>query len=161
MPVIPGGRGPLSRSFLERLPGPIQGLVDTVLPADDPMLPSPPMMAAGAAKGPLRHLLRLFGREVPNAAPPRMPPTMDLIEEGPIVRQVAPAADDVDALLGDMRRNLAKIPQRAPAPIPRPPIPEFAAVGEEGAVNAGRSGQQMVPDIYEMIKARMGGRSPR
>lgn len=36
-------------------------------------------------------------------------PTMDLLERAP-VRQVAPSMDDVGALVGSMKHNLAKIP---------------------------------------------------
>ncbi len=37
-------------------------------------------------------------------------PTMDLLESAP-VRQMAPAMDDVSALIGSMKHSLAKVPQ--------------------------------------------------
>jgi len=66
-------------------------------------------------------------------------PTIDLIEPANI-KQVMPSMSDVDALTGDMQRNLAKIAGRN-----RPPIqtagerfPDFTPKGGEYMYNAGR-----------------------
>lgn len=69
-------------------------------------------------------------------------PTMDLIEEAPAIKQVMPQADDVGSLIGDMQRNLARIPQGGsrlnfPGGIPPSMLPaEMAPVGSEAAFNA-------------------------
>lgn len=53
-------------------------------------------------------------------------PTLDVIEQTPI-RQITPSMDDVSALIGTMKRNLAKVPAKGSRPI-APNIPEFAPV---------------------------------
>lgn len=63
-------------------------------------------MAAGAA-GPAMKALGGLGRG--GQAMARMAPTLDIIEPQ-VVKQVAPAAGDVADLIGDMQRNLARIP---------------------------------------------------
>lgn len=88
-------------------------------------------------------------------------PTLDLVEPS-VIKQVAPAMDDVDSLIGDMQRNLARVPNR------RPPMEtlgeqaaEFTPRGGEGIYNVARqhgSGAQHM-DPHQMLMMRgMGGR---
>jgi hypothetical protein len=91
-------------------------------------------------------------------------PTMDLIES-PAVRQVAPAADEVTSLIGDMQRNLAKVPKPKAPPVSTlgEAAAEFAPVGGEAAYNAGRGASNAgssASGLYEELLRRMGGRGP-
>ncbi len=92
-------------------------------------------------------------------------PTLDLVEPS-VVKQVAPAMDDVDSLIGDMQRNLAKVPNRAqPAPHMETlgeSAAEFTPMGGEGLYNAGRGAMNQNPDamesLYQHLMRTMGGR---
>lgn len=90
-------------------------------------------------------------------------PTMDVIEDVGTVAQKMPTMSEVDALAGDLARNLAKIRPRAAAP-PATALPEFAAVGEEAATNAARAGGQAPAGygdtFYREMMRRFGGRGP-
>ena len=67
-------------------------------------------------------------------------PTMDLIDS-PAVRQILPKMDDVDSLIGDMQRNLARLPNRGATPVaPNVNMPsEMIQRGGEGLYNANRA----------------------
>lgn len=74
-------------------------------------------------------------------------PTIDILESLP-VKQVAGSMDDVDSVLGDMARNLAKIPNRgggmpsAPPGISPSMMPaEMVGRGGESIYNANRAGK--------------------
>lgn len=94
--------------------------------------------------------LRGLSRAAPRAAQALSSLTPDLVE-APSIRQVMPQMDEVNALIGDMRRNLARVPPRATphapaAPRPRPALetlgeqnPFFTPRGGEWLYNAGRS----------------------
>lgn len=95
-------------------------------------------------------------------------PTMDLIES-PAVRQVAPAIDDVESLVGDLRRNLARIPSSRAVAKPTSaleqlgtmaPQPEFVERGGEAAYNAGRTAQTGIQplDVHQALLQRLGGK---
>ena len=65
--------------------------------------------------------------------------TPDLVEAAPMARQVMPAAEDVNALLGQMRYNMAKLPRPSAPPAVPPRMPaEFVPRGGEAAWNAPR-----------------------
>ena len=89
----------------------------------------------------------------------RLAPALDLIDT-PTPKQVMPGADDVNALIGDLRRNLAKVPSR------RPPMetlgevnPQFTPVGGEGIYNAGQGAAGSGPvDAYQLLLSKLGGR---
>lgn len=75
-------------------------------------------------------------------------PSMELLQEAPAIKQMAPKVDDVDALIGDMYRNLAKVPnagQRtmnsgiSPSMLP----PEMVQRGSESIYNTARAGDMM------------------
>jgi hypothetical protein len=92
-------------------------------------------------------------------------PTLDIIEHAP-VKQIMPAIDDVDSLVGDMTRNLAKIRPTARAtghmPGLGPASGEFVAPGAEAAYNTvnqagGRLGQYGDASYRELMR-RLGGR---
>jgi hypothetical protein len=101
------------------------------------------------------------GRAIERAAAP----TLDIIEHAP-VKQIAPALDDVDALIGDMTRNLAKIrpATRATGHMPGlgPASGEFVAPGAEAAYNTVNSGGarlgQYGDQFYRELMRKMGGR---
>lgn len=80
-------------------------------------------------------------------------PTLDLIEPS-VVKQVAPAMDDVNSLIGDLQRNLSRVPNKRPVPADTGrfvdevqsdwqglggQLPEFTPRGGEGIYNAGRN----------------------
>jgi len=68
-------------------------------------------------------------------------PTVDVVSS-PAVRQVVPNADEVGALIGDLTRNLAKIPSAAnKATTELAPFlpPDLIPKGSESIYNAGRS----------------------
>ncbi len=118
--------------------GAVQGLRDSITPAN--MLMALTGTGAANAVGQAARAGSNVGRAVSRVARP----TLDIIEDIP-VRQVKPAMDDVDSLIGDLSRNLAKIPSkggRMPGP-PKPATagmrdPNFTPRGGEGAFNAGR-----------------------
>lgn len=121
-----------------------------------------PMDIAGMAAGPALGALKNLGRGAQAAS--RMAPTLDVVEPN-VVRQVAPALDDVDSLIGDMRRNLARVPNsRAQAPHMETlgeRAAEFTPVGGEGMYNAGRSmnqGSDAMESLYQHLMRTMGGR---
>lgn len=93
-------------------------------------------------------------------------PTMDLIEN-PGVRQVAGSMDDVGSLIGDMSRNLARVPKAGTRVVPPGIAPsmlpsELASVGSESLYNAGRVAPKAAKSaedaIYDIImrKQAMG-----
>ena len=74
--------------------------------------------------------------------------TPDLVEAAPVARQVMPAAEDVSALMGQMRYNMAKIPRPGAGPTqmrPNPPMDprnlpmEMVPRGGEAGYNAIRT----------------------
>lgn len=87
----------------------------------------------------------------------------DLIDN-PGVRQVMPAMDDVDALIGDLTRNLAKIrpTPAAPTVTAGTRAAEFAAPGAEDAYNAANQVPKVAEygeGLYrELMKRKFGGR---
>ena len=89
------------------MPESVRGLVETAFPPDE--LPGPMGMGvAGPLKGGLGWLKGLIKR--PAAS------TIDIVDDIP-VRQMAPSMGDVDALTGDLRRNLARVPSAARKPL--------------------------------------------
>lgn len=112
----------------------------------------------------------------------RLAPTLDLVE-GPIIKQVAPAADDVADLIGDMQRNMARVPTSKAKQAGRfveevqsdwhgpnaAPVAEtlgeraaeFTPVGGEAIYNAGRGATQSsdaMESLYQHLMRTMGGR---
>ena len=93
----------------------------------------------------------------------RAAPTMELLEDAPMVNQIAPGMDDVNSLIGDMRRNMARMPRRTQPPIETlgESAAEFTPRGGEGMYNAGRQASQ-APQVGGMaqgqMSSRMGGR---
>mgnify|MGYP001581743342 CR=1 FL=1 len=81
------------------------------------------------------------------------------------MRQVMPSMDDVGSLVGDLERNLARIPKRRPAP--ESPAgardPMLTAVGEEAIYNTGRGGMSRPPSegFYGDMMRKFGGRAGR
>lgn len=108
------------------------------------------MMAAGPAIGMMRGA---------KAASKVINPGFDLIEANPVA-QITPAMDDVNALIGDLQRNLAKIPKRRPQmETLGEGMAEFTPKGGEGMYNAGKGAPQRLPtDIMDMLRPGMGGR---
>lgn len=91
-------------------------------------------------------------------------PTMDLIEHAPI-KQMMPAMEDVDSLVGDMTRNLAKIRPRVPAPAATATAgaraAEFAPMGEEAAYNTANQVPRLAQygdGFYRELMTKLGGR---
>lgn len=140
-------RSPMEASLRGFAAGAMKGFGDMSSPASIAGL----IGGGGGAMGGLRAL----GRAGKVAGP-----TLDIIDT-PAIQQVAPAADDVTSLIGDMQRNLAKIPRRgAPqGPASVTPSPEFVPQGGEAAFNAVRPSQsQQMTDIYQTLMPKMGGR---
>lgn len=140
------GRSPMAA----RMRGFGAGAMEGMRGMTDPLsLASMAMPGLGALKG--------MGRAGQMAA--KAAPTIDLVEPA-AVRQVAPGMDDVNALIGDMQRNLARVPKR-PKPMETlgERAPDFTPVGGEGMYNAGRQASQPVPsDAYQHLLRNMGGR---
>lgn len=124
------------RSF--PIPSAVRGLVESVFPPDDLGI-EPPVM------GVLGKMVKPTASRLASVVP-------DLIEQVP-VKQIVPSLDDVEALLGDLKRNLARVPQargkvvlgpiRGLLRASRPPIqtlgetnPEFTPVGAEWLYNS-------------------------
>ena len=118
-----------------------------------------PMDLAGMAAGGAGALASRFGRAGRVAT--RMAPTLDVIEDVP-VQQIAPAMDDVDSLLGDLQRNLAKVPNKRPNPMDTlgEVNPEFTPRGGEGIYNVGRQvpARNPMDGFYQQMMTKMGGR---
>lgn len=143
-------RSPAEASLRGFAAGAMKGFGDMSSPLDIAGL-----VSGGAGMSALR---KLAGR-MPKAAS-IAGPTLDVIDT-PAIQQVAPAADDVGALIGDMQRNLAKIPRRGAQTQPGlgRVDPEFTPVGGEAGLNAGRAGTgRRATDIYETLMPQMGGR---
>lgn len=99
-------------------------------------------------------LLGLAGMAVPGGAMARFAPkalqglsraagpTMDLIESSPVA-QVAPSMDDVASLIGQMKANMAKIPQAGTMAGRSSMGAEFVPRGSEAAYNASRAASQL------------------
>ena len=113
-------------------------------------------IAAGGAGGVLKGLGRTGGA-VSKAS--KMAPTLDVVEPR-AVNQVAPAMDDVESLIGDLKRNLARVPNRRPPQETRgESVAEFTPRGGEGMFNMGREAVSKPPmDAYEMLMKQFGGR---
>lgn len=119
------------------LAGSVQGLGNL---ASD--MTSPMSIASSLAGAPwLRNVIQ-GGK----AASRAIGPTIDIIDS-PAVRQMAPSADDVTALIGDMQRNLARLPSRTPvapqgsiSPLsPSFTRPDMVPVGGEAFANISRA----------------------
>lgn len=111
-------------------------------------------MMAGPAMGALKGVSRM-GQMAQKAAP-----TLDLIDT-PIPKQIMPSMDDANSLIGDLQRNLARVPSKRPAPMDTlgESLPEFTPMGGEGLYNAGKGVNQQLPaDILDMLMSKMGGR---
>ena len=90
----------------------------------------------------------------PSSAP------FDLVDNAP-TPQVNPSMGDADSLIGDLQRNLAKVPSKRPAPMDTlgESAAEFTPIGGEGLYNAGQGAQSQLPaDILDMLMPKMGGR---
>lgn len=115
---------------------------------------SPLSLASMAA--PALGAFRGAGRVASKAAP-----TLDVVEPS-VVKQVAPAIDDVDALIGDMQRNLARVPNKRPAPMETlgERAAEFTPRGGEGMYNTGKNLHKMEPldGFYQNLLQNLGGR---
>lgn len=88
-------------------------------------------------------------------------PTMDIVDHMP-VKQIAGSADDVASLIGDMQRNLAKIPKKAPsiaAPSAGVMPAEMIAPGAEAAYNATRSMASPSASVGDKILDMMANRT--
>ncbi len=68
-----------------------------------------PANIIGMAAGPMGKVMSGMGKAAPAIAKVAKP-AMDIVENIP-KRQIMPAMGDVEALLGDMARNMAKIPK--------------------------------------------------
>lgn len=76
------------------------------------------------------------------------------------ISQVAPTAEDVSGILGQLRGSLARVPTSGTR-LPSQVNPEFAPVGGEGVVNAARTVAKPATDALESIYQRIlakGGR---
>ena len=83
----------------------------------------------------------------------------DVVENIP-PRQINPSMGDIEAIVGDARRQMARVPNatgryRGPGAPTQAPTPEFVPRGGEAAFNAGRSPAGPMPN------AAPGGRIPR
>ena len=110
-------------------------------------------MASGPALGALRGAM---------GASKAIAPTMDLIEANP-VRQVAGSMDDVDAVIGDARRMMAKVPNKRPMPMETlgESAAEFTPMGGEAMYNVGKGVGQPgggMDGLYNLMMKRFGGR---
>lgn len=125
--------GSVGRGFLS---GAIEGAGNV---ASD--MTSPLSLASGALGTVARGAKSIYntGKTVSKLAQP----TMDLIEEAPAVKQIMPGMDDVNSILGDLARNLAKVPQGGkaanygtnPAILPA----DMVGVGSEAVYNNSRT----------------------
>ena len=120
---------------------------------------STPLNIAGMVAGPAMGAMKGMGRM--GSMMQKAAPTLDLVDT-PMPKQINPSAIDVDSLIGDLQRNLAKVPSKRPAPMDTlgESLPEFTPVGGEGLYNAGQGAQSQLPaDILDMLMPKMGGRS--
>ncbi len=90
--------GSIARGFLS---GATEGAGKLASDMTSPLSLAMTALGAGGARA-----LGSAGKSIYKAAGP----TMDLIEEAPAIKQVMPAMDDVNSLIGDLARNLAKVP---------------------------------------------------
>jgi hypothetical protein len=113
------------------------------------------LLGAGAAKqaaGAASKVSRIAG------------PTIDVVDSIP-VKQVAGTADDVASLVGDMQRNLARVPTSksiTPSimPKPSPMMPaEMIPQGGEAAYNASRSMAGPTTSVSDKILDMMAERA--
>ena len=120
-----------------------------------------PVGIAGMLAGGAGSLLSKLGRGASNAAR-ALGPTMDLVEN-PGVRQVAGSMDDVNNLIGDMSRNLARVPQAGSRVIPYGISPSTlpaelveATKGAQSLYNTGRGiapSARTIEDLaYEAVR---------
>ena len=118
-----------------------------------------PLDLAGMAAGGMGALASRMGRGARGVG--RAANSFDLVEPG-VVQQVAPVMDDVDSLIGDLQRNLAKVPSKRPAPMETlgEQLPEFTPRGGEGLYNVGRQAPTRDPmeGFYQQMMTKMGGR---
>lgn len=92
-------------------------------------------------------------------------PTMDIIEQNPI-KQVAGSMGDVESLIGDMRRNMARVPQAGSKMAPMAETlgeraAEFTPAGGEAMYNIGKGAGQPgagMDGMYDLLMKRFGGR---
>ena len=96
--------GPILKPRQFPMPAALRGLVESVFPPDDLGL-QPPMMG-------------VLGKAATPAVKGLAGVTPDLVERTP-VKQIIPSMDDVGALLGDMKRNMARVPQGQASIAPR------------------------------------------
>ena len=142
--------------------GALEGLRGLSSPAELAGIGAMAIPGAGAAGGIGRGMARA-SRMAPEALQglSRALPTIDLLGDVPLARQVLPAADDVSSLIGSMKYNLAKVPQSTPrVPGLGTQVAEFAPQGGEAAYNYGRQLPQAVDPVaqaYSRLLAR-GGR---
>ena len=145
----PTGEGGFMRGLLA---GGVEGIGDLVSDSTSPI-----GLAAMAVPG-LSGMMK-GARSMRKAAP-----TLDLIEPSP-VKQINPSMDDVGSLIGDMKRQLARIPARKssvtqgidPAKLPMEMVPR----GGEAAYNAARMpvAPRNIDDIlYEMMMSSQARR---
>jgi len=106
-----------------------------------------PIGLAGMLAGGAGSLIGKLGRGASGAAR-ALGPTMDLIEN-PGVRQVAGSMDDVNSVIGDMSRNLARIPSAgsrvAPAGIAPSMLPAELVEATKGAQSSYNAGRGIAP----------------
>lgn len=178
---MPGLRDFLEQSVIPRRA--IRGVQDAVDDptgdySDDPMMARLRGFGAGALEGaadaftsPLGLATGALGgagltaalrglKAAPTAVKSLVDVVPDVVHSAPI-RQVMPSADDVTALLGDLRRNLAKVPNAGTTP-PRGPnaaalqsMPaEFVGRGQEKLWNAARTPapRPQDPHVAEMFQ---------
>jgi len=133
--------------------GALEGLRQQITPAQALLSAIP----GGAA---LRGLGR--GAKVATQGLRKAAPTLDLIEDIP-TQQIAPSMDDVGALIGDMNRNLARIPPKKPlmGPSIGELLPEATPVGGEYMYNLGRQAPQIGREFnpLEALGPRFGGKA--
>jgi len=122
-----------------------------------------PVGIAGMLAGGAGSLIGKLGRGASSAAR-ALGPTMDLVEN-PGVRQVAGSMDDVNSLIGDMSRNLSRVPSAGSRVTPSGIAPSMlpaelveASKGAQGAYNAGRgiapTAKTAEDAIYEIIRQK-------
>lgn len=119
-----------------------------------------PLNMAGMIGGPALGALK--GVRGARQLASKMTPMMDIVEDIP-TPQVAPSMDDVGALIGDMQRNLARVPSKRPTPVETlgEVAPEYTPVGGEGMFNMSRvdklpSGPPL-EGLYQEMMRRFGG----
>jgi len=109
-----------------------------------------PLSLATMVAGPAMSAIGKFG----NAAR-GLGPSIQMLEEAPAIRQAMPSVDDVGSLIGDMQRNLARIPNaRGVAPSANLPA-EMIPRGLEASYNSPRlaTAAQSVNSLDDVAQA--------